>query len=156
MPISALSPTDRAPTDRGAEGGFTLIELLVVLVMIGLLSAAVVVALPDPHGSVTAEAQRFAARAKAAQDKAIIDGRAIAVRIDATGYRFEEHAQGEWRDMAAPYTRYEWSTGTAPAGPQSLLFDATGLAEPATLILRRDEDQAIVTIDGGGAIRVGA
>ncbi|WP_158703050.1 type II secretion system minor pseudopilin GspH [Allosphingosinicella vermicomposti] len=151
MPISAPGRTD-----RGAEGGFTLIELLVVLVIMGLLSAAVVVALPDSRGSVVSEAQRFAARAKAAQDKAIIDGRAVIVRIDAEGYRFEQRARGEWRAMAEPYTHYEWTVGTAPDGPAYLLLDSTGLTEPARLILRRDEDQATVAVDAGGAIRVGA
>ena len=140
-------------SDWRAEGGFTLVELLIVLVVMGLLSAAVVIAMPDPKGSVTAEAQRFAARAKAAQDKAILDGRTIAVRITQAGYSFEQRRDGAWQPVARSF---EWKDGTAVAGPERLLFDATGLTEPAALILTRDGEQARVDVGGGGDIRVGA
>ena len=64
------------------ESGFTLVELLVVLVIIGLAAAAVVLAIPDPEGSLQTEAERFAARAKAARDLAIVESRPALLRID--------------------------------------------------------------------------
>ncbi|QPQ53994.1 GspH/FimT family pseudopilin [Allosphingosinicella flava] len=141
-----------------SDAGFTLVELLIVLVVMGLLASVVVVAMPDPKGSVMAEAQRFAARAKAAQDKAILDGRAVAVRVSADGYSFEQRRDGAWQPMAPPYSTFEWHDRTAAAmtAPGRFLFDATGIAEPASLTLTRDGERARVEIDGGGAVRVGA
>ena len=48
-------------TSRNA--GFTLIELMIVVTIIGLASAVVVLALPDPRGRLRDEAAQFAARA---------------------------------------------------------------------------------------------
>ena len=56
MPISA--PGNSRPA---AEGGFTLVELMVVLTVIGLASAAAVLAMPDPRGRLVDEGARFAA-----------------------------------------------------------------------------------------------
>ena len=67
MPISA--PGNSRPA---AEGGFTLVELMVVLTVIGLASAAAVLAMPDPRGRLVDEGARFAARVRAAQDSAVM------------------------------------------------------------------------------------
>ena len=70
MPISATGNSPHLPaggpgfafSGRVAEGGFTLIELLVALTILGLMSAVVVLAIPDPRGRLVDEAERFAAR----------------------------------------------------------------------------------------------
>ena len=51
---------------------------MVVLAIIGLVSGAVVLAMPDPRGRLRDDAERFAARARAAQDKAVIEARPVA------------------------------------------------------------------------------
>lgn len=147
MPISVTGSKRNA-----REDGFTLIELLVVLVLMGLLSAAVVVALPDLRGSVTMDAERMAARIKAAQDKAILDGRAVTFRIAQGGYVFERRQDGEWRSIAS-YDLPQGTEARADSG-ERLVLDPTGLGEPATITLSRDGAQAAVTLDGGGAVRV--
>ena len=131
------------------ESGFTLVELMVVIVIIGLAASVVVLAMPDPDGGVAAEAERFAARAKAARDLAIVEARPAMLSVDGTGYQVSRRQRGEWR----PGDRYEWQGGTQAAGGATR-FDSTGLAQPATLILTRGGAEARVDIRGDGTVHV--
>lgn len=134
--------------------GFTLVELLVVLVIIGLAAAAVVLAIPDPEGSLQTEAERFAARAKAARDLAIVESRPALLRIGPDGYSVSRRSDGAWQEAE----RYDWAEGTAAEaggaqGAQSR-FDSTGLAQPLHVTLRRSERQVAVAIGEDGSVRV--
>ena len=139
---------------RPATGGFTLVELMVVIVIIGLAAAVVVLNMPEQGGSVRSEAVRFAARAKAARDQAILESRTVAVQIGQGGYEVARREGGQWRTEA----RYDWVAATTPeiagAGSGSVRFDATGLAEPAFVVLRRGESRAVVAIGADGGVRV--
>ncbi len=139
---------------RNRRNGFTLVELMVVLVIIGLAATAVVLAVPEQGGSLLAEAERFAARAKAARDSAIVEARPVALTIDAGGYGIARRRGGEWQ----PGPRHGWGEGTVAevsgASAAGTRFDSTGLAEPLTLILRRGDRQAAVRIGGDGNVHV--
>ena len=153
MPTSATGSS----LESNRNGGFTLIELLVVLTIIGMLSAAVVLAIPDPRGSLTAEAERFAARANAAQDRAILDSRALSVRVDASGYGFDRRERSGWQPLGVePFEPLAWREGTTGSGPARILFDPTGLTEPAALTLRREGEQVTVEFAHDGTINVRA
>ncbi len=141
----------------GRISGFTLVELLVVLAIIGLMSAAVILAIPDPRGSLAAEAERLAARAKAAQTRAILDSHSIALRVSPAGYAFERRERAGWQPLAdKPFAGQAWTEGTTAAGPNRILFDPTGLTEPAALTLQREDDRITVEFAQDGTIRVRA
>jgi len=132
-----------------AVTGFTLIELMVVIVIIGLVASLAVLSMPEAGGGVAAEAERFAARAKATRDIAIVEARPAAIRIDGSGYQTVRRVRGEWQAGE----RIDWQRGTEARGGETR-FDATGLARPATLTLTRGGRQASVEIRGDGTVHV--
>ena len=139
---------------RRGESGFTLVELMVVLVIIGLAAAAVLLAMPETGGSLEAEAERFAARAKAARDSAIVESRPIALSVDTAGYSIARRSGRQWR----PGPRHEWAQGTAAEAsgtmPGGTRFDSTGLAEPLRVTLRRHDREVAVDIGQDGSVHV--
>jgi general secretion pathway protein H len=138
------------------DGGFTLVELMVVLVIVGLMSAAVALAIPDPRGGLVGEAETFAARVQAARERAIMDNRPVALRLTAAGYSFEWAVKGEWQPIAQrPFGPARWTEGTGvSAAANRTVFDSTGYAEPLEVTLRRGGEQVGVSISEGGDIRV--
>jgi len=140
---------DAPDIERDEASGFTLIELMVVLVVIGLASAAVILTLPERGGSLFAEAERFAARTKAARDNAILDARAASVAIGPGGYDVTRRSEA---------AHYDWVAGTQPAltgGREGRIrFGATGLADPAHVELQRGGRLVAIDIGGDGNVRI--
>ncbi len=139
---------------KQGETGFTLVELMVVLVILGLAAAAVMLALPEGGGSLAGEADRFAARAKAARDTAILESRAVALQIGRGGYEVARREGGVWRTE----THYDWARHTVPevggSSEASLRFDSTGFSEPARVTLRRNDARVAIDISGDGGVHV--
>ena len=131
-----------------------MVELIVVITVIGLLAATVILAIPDANGGLRVEAERFAARAKAAQETAVIESRATSLHVDAGGYAVARRDGGAWRETA----RFAWDDGTQPdlgaGGSGRTTFDATGLADPLEVILRRGDDRTQIVISSDGEIQI--
>lgn len=146
---------------RRTEQGFTLIELMVVVTIIGLAAAVVVWTMPDPRGRVADEAARFALRARAAHDAAIVEARPVSLWVTAGGYGFDRRAAGQWVAAAEKPLRVErWRDGTRAAigdasGRLRVVFDPTGLADrPAQVTLSRSGARAVIDMAADGTVRV--
>jgi len=127
------------------KNGFTLVELMVVLVIVGLAATMVVLAIPERGGSLVSEAERFAARAKAARDGAILDSRSATLVVGPGGYEIGA-AHHDWVEG----TRSEMSGGREGR----VRFTATGLADPARVTLQRGERSVAVDIGEDGNVQI--
>jgi general secretion pathway protein H len=139
---------------RSDERGFTLVELTVAMLIIGMASAALLLALPPPGGDVRRQADRLAAHAAAARDLAINCGCAVRLATDIAGWQVLRLASGNaW--LPDPTMK----PAALPAGmalPVSNVdFDSTGLATPARLLISGADSAAAVTIDAAGGVRAG-
>jgi general secretion pathway protein H len=160
-PVRLSAEHGFTPVRRSAEHGFTLVELMVVVTIIGLAAAVAVWNMPDPRGRVADEAARFALRARAAHDAAIVEARPVSLWVTAGGYGFDRRAAGQWTAMADKPLRVErWSDGTqASTGETSgrlrIVFDPTGLADrDAQVTLTRNGARAVIDMAADGTVRV--
>lgn len=125
--------------------------------IIGLAAGAVVLSVPDPRPSVPEDAERFAARLSRAREEAVLSNRPVAVEATAAGYGFSSFDGEDWAALEdGPFGPERWSDGVSvsPAGPVRVVFDPTGVADPATLTLSRDGRASRVEIDGAGEVTI--
>jgi general secretion pathway protein H len=159
-PSARARPVGPAAPARHPRG-VTLVELLVVVAVIATAVGAVVLALPDPRGALSDEAETLAARLSAARDSAILARRSVAVRFDEQGYAVERREPAGWVAMPGrAFAARDWPPGVTveltPPGQARVRFDATGLATPATVQLLRDGMAVAVTVDPAGEVSVDA
>jgi general secretion pathway protein H len=146
------------PLKRAGEGGFTLIELMVVLVIIGLLSGTVMLTMADPRGRIAGDIDRFAGRARAARDSAIIAGKPVALWVSPRAFGFERREQGQWQAVTdGPLASSDWSGNTqAQLGATTqlrIVFDSVGRADqPLSFTLLRDGREIAVRMDLNGKV----
>jgi len=133
---------------------------MVVIAIIGIASAAVVLAMPDPRGRLVDDAERFAARVRVAHDAAILNARTTSVWVAPGGYGFDVHAGTGWQPMPDKALRVaQWGEGVRPMlsgdGRARVVFDSTGLADrPLDVRLERDGRIATVHIGAAGEVRI--
>ena len=89
-----MSPSVLSRSARPCRGsGFTLIEVLVVIVIIGIISAVVVLGLGNlgDNRELQNEARRLTALIEMASDEATLQGRDFGLELLLHGYRFVEY-----------------------------------------------------------------
>lgn len=127
-----------------------------VVAIIGLAAGAVVLSVPDPRPSVADDAERFAARLSRAREEAILSNRPVAVEATPAGYGFTVFDGADWSALdEGPFGPETWTAGTTVApsnAPVRIVFDPTGVAEPAALTLTRERHSRTITIDGAGEV----
>lgn len=138
------------------RAGFTLVELLMVITIIGLAAGAVVLSVPDPRPSVAEDAERFAASLSRAREEAILSNRPVAVETTSAGYGFTVFDGARWSALdEGPFGSGTWTQGTTVEPSNTsvrIVFDPTGVAEPAALTLTRERHSRTITVDGAGEV----
>lgn len=88
----------------GPGRGFTLIELLVVVVIVGIVSAVVLLSfgLLGDDRALTQQARRISSLIDLAADEALMQGREYGLEFMQSGYRFLEHdpLRDQWNEIA--------------------------------------------------------
>lgn len=118
---------------------------MVVLAIVALGASAVVLAFPG-RDALLDSAERFAARADAAGDYAVLSQRPVRLSVDAQGYRFEERAASTWRTPAdRRLAGQSWNADAlVEGGEATTIFDPAGAADPL----------AVTLIDPHGRVRI--
>lgn len=124
-----------------------------VVAIIGLAAGAVVLSMPDPRPSIGVEAEQFAARLTRAREEALMTNRLVAVETDARGYGFVSLDGDEWTPLSGVFAPRSWGEGvTAPRESGRVVFDPTGVTEPAEITLSRDGRSRTIRIDAAGEV----
>ena len=94
--------------------GFTLMELMVVLVIIGIVSAAVLLSTrgPDPGRMLARESDRLAVCLERAFDAAVAGPRHFGLYLNEQRYGFLVYRRGAWQAPAdPPCADHAWPAG---------------------------------------------
>lgn len=150
--------------------GFTLIEILVALLIIGVISASIVVnAFPDEREILQQEANRLGLLLEQARDQAFIGGRSIAWSAQDDGYTFWQlNAQHQWEpitgDQVMRARKLPSSMAVSAllinqvkvARGDRLIFSPSGLNPAFDAILTLHEQQLRLSSDSLGQVQIHA
>ncbi len=138
--------------------GVTLIEVLVVLVIVAILAGLVVGGLRyDPGRAVEAEAWRLARLAERLGREADLTGRALALRWEAGGYRFQQRGEdGAWTDLPADgvFDPRRFAAGFRLDDAGTAVFVPDEDNRPLRLTLRGETAVAVVELSALGEASV--
>ena len=136
--------------------------MMVALAVLGLLTGAILMTLPDPGPRLSDEAERLAARLEHAREEALATNRPVEVAIAPDGYRFRVLRKGAWTALdEGPFAPGAWPEGltvsvAAADGREAVRFDVTGAAGPAEIRLSNGTRSVRVVVDAAGESQIHA
>lgn len=137
----------------------TLVEVMTVLFIIGLTAGVVTLTLPQRPSEEQASAQAFARVLREAQDHAIMAGQPVGLKLTDRGYALFQWRRDGWRPQGGPTIlprRMDISTQTeerpGPEGWPEIIFDPTGIVQPAEFQLRARGVRIDITLDESGEV----
>lgn len=167
MPTLDLGSNELVALRRG-ETGFTLIEVVVVLLLMGVVSALVVVNVaPDDQKQVRLESQRLASLFEQAGMEGQVSGNVVAWSSDGAEYSFQEQTpNGEWvamsEDIYRPHdlpknmileTAAVGQVGMTPGG--RLMFNPSGINAPFDIVMTKQRTNMKISSDVMNRVTVG-
>ncbi|MCR9078122.1 MAG: GspH/FimT family pseudopilin [Hyphomonadaceae bacterium] len=121
----------------------TLVEVMTVLFIIGLTAGIVTLTLPQRPTEEQASAQAFATVLRDAQEQAIFAGQPVGLKLTDGGYALVQWRRDGWRPQGRPEAlprameiSFDTDAQPRPEGWPELVFDPTGIVQPAEFQLR--------------------
>jgi type II secretion system protein H len=140
----------------------TLVEVMTVLFIIGLTAGIVTLTLPQRPTEEQASAQAFATVLRDAQEQAIFAGQPLGLKLSERGYVLVQWRRDGWRPVgraealprAMDLSFETRSTAARPEGWPELIFDPTGIVQPAEFQLRARGVRIDITLQETGEVRL--
>ena len=145
----------------GNDAGFTLVELLTVLVIVGLMTSAVVMALPSRKPAITEQTNAAILQLNRAAQNSLVSGRPQAWGLSKTGYALYDFVEGEWLQTASTdwpgSLRIEFFKNDVPVKlgddiQPLIVFEPTGLSTPFELRIDQAGRREVISSHGDGRI----
>lgn len=139
----------------------TLVEVMAVLFIVGLTAGIVTLTLPQRPTEEQASAQAFATVLRDAQEQAIYAGQPVGLKLNDRGYTLLQWRRDGWwpqgRATILP-RRMEISLdtegSTRPENWPELIFDPTGIVQPAEFQLRAGGVRIDIALEESGEVRL--
>lgn len=134
---------------------------MTVLFIIGLTAGIVTLTLPERPSEEQASAQAFARVLREAQDQAIMSGQPVGLKLSDQGYALVQWQRGFWRPRgrAVEFPRRvgistQTEQGIGPEGWPDIIFDPTGIVQPAEFQLRARGVRIDISLEESGEVRL--
>ncbi|MEL7540173.1 MAG: GspH/FimT family pseudopilin [Pseudomonadota bacterium] len=143
------------------QAGMTLVEVMAVLFIVGLTAGLVTLTLPERPTEEQASAQAFARVLREAQEQAIMAGQPVGVKLQDQGYALFQWRQDFWRPQRGAVIlprgmdiQYQTTERVGPEGWPEIVFDPTGIVQPAEFQLRARGVRIDIVLEESGEVRL--
>lgn len=143
------------------QAGMTLVEVMAVLFIIGLTAGLVTLTLPDRPSEEQASAQAFARVLRESQEQAIMAGQPVGLKLQDQGYALFQWRRDVWRPRSGAVVlprgmniHYQTTERVGPEGWPEIVFDPTGIVQPAEFQLRARGVRIDIVLEESGEVRL--